>query len=159
MFDPPGSSLFALRAAIGCIGIAWFSFFGGGVLGRGATSYGGGLLLLDIDKGEGYGLLKLWCHWSLSGRMSAMGRFAKLAHFPKADISCASEKRTLRTSIGVDSGHALGPLRHIGNTRSPLQQKCCQVNRGVPHLAQPNETSGDSDGPSRIRPGVETAED
>lgn len=29
MFDPPGSSLFALRAAIGCIGMAWFSFLGG----------------------------------------------------------------------------------------------------------------------------------
>lgn len=29
MFDPPGSSLFALRAAIGCILMAWFSFLGG----------------------------------------------------------------------------------------------------------------------------------
>ena len=76
-------------------------FFGGVVLGRGATSHGGALLLLDIDKGEGHGLLKLWCHWSLSGRMSAVGRFAKLAHLPKADIGCPCQERMLRTSDRV----------------------------------------------------------
>ena len=85
-----------------------------------------------------------------TGEGRAAMRWSGLARLPTPDAQIQKRLGGVE-SLPVDDARALPRIDDV-------LVECCQVNRGALQLAQPDEVSGDSDGPCRIRPGAETAE-